>query len=595
MSITGNLNVFPFSLTGLQNFDGTINGSTPVDSITISGQTTFLSASAVDVNGDVVLDLHIAYGNTINRGLAFDVELKDNVFFGTQDFSNSSIKMSLNTADTGFHVGYNPSTRALTYNYDASSDILGSNNIFTGTNQFSSNVLFTSGNINFTNLGTTSQPYFLAINPATGLITYNAVSTLSIFGTANTFTNTNYFTNQDIRFSGLVSSSDTSFLRSNDSTGQISKSLISSLLLPTANIYTNTNYFTNQDIRFSGLVSSSDTSFLRYNASTGAISSSLISSLLLPTANTFTNTNWFQNNTFFGNASAGRVAINMASGNAGAAFNKGCLNVRFENYSSGVVSNWTDNFVLFGQGDGLGYIYSQSPALGISQSSNTLNEITSLQPSSSYIDTMLRQRTLYIQASSLTYPCSTFSGSGQSWYGEQNTTGATLMYVVTWAATSLIWVIFGNNTGAVYGYYNTATQNFGTSSDERLKENIKAIDINKSKDFILNITPATYNFKDEKNNNIGFIAQDILKNAKTEAQKNIVSNWKIYEEAVSKGQEPYEEYTDASGNIQMRKAYLGLSQTSIIPELVGTIQAQNREIIDLQERLLKIEKLLDLK
>jgi len=95
--------------------------------------------------------------------------------------------------------------------------------------------------------------------------------------------------------------------------------------------------------------------------------------------------------------------------------------------------------------------------------------------------------------------------------------------------------------------------------------------------------------------NIGFIAKDLLKNATTEAQKNIISNWKIYEDALEKGEEAYEDYKDGMGKKKLRKVMLGVSAMSIVPELVGTIQSQNREIISLNERLSRIEKLLDLK
>jgi len=137
----------------------------------------------------------------------------------------------------------------------------------------------------------------------------------------------------------------------------------------------------------------------------------------------------------------------------------------------------------------------------------------------------------------------------------------------------------------------------------RSKKDIKPIDINKSKEFILSITPTTFRFINGNTSvkNIGFIAQDILKNAKTESQKNIISNWKIYEDALAKGEEAYEEYTDGLGKKKLRKVMLGVSAMSIIPELIGTIQVQNkeieslnREIISLNHRLNRIEKLLDL-
>jgi hypothetical protein len=43
MSLTGSLNISPYSLTGINNFDGTVNGLVPVSVITIAGQTAFLS------------------------------------------------------------------------------------------------------------------------------------------------------------------------------------------------------------------------------------------------------------------------------------------------------------------------------------------------------------------------------------------------------------------------------------------------------------------------------------------------------------------------------------------------------------------------
>ena len=154
-----------------------------------------------------------------------------------------------------------------------------------------------------------------------------------------------------------------------------------------------------------------------------------------------------------------------------------------------------------------------------------------------------------------------------NWY---EPTGALMSYLIRNGVTSLKWVVFFNPSQ--YCYYDTAANVLGTTSDERTKKNIRAIDIEKSKQFILSITPSIFQYKEgEYNNidNIGFIAQDILKNAKTQAQRNIVSNHIKYEDAIARGEEP--------------KDILGVSATLIIPELVGTIQLLNKEIDQLRQ------------
>ena len=160
MSLTQYLNTVPYSLTGIQNAN-TINGNQPVDSITITGQTSYLSSSAVDINGNVNLNLHIPTGSASDIGLNYDLRQTNNVFYGTQDFSNTNLKMTLSNADTGFHIGYNPITRELTYNQDASSNLLDSDNVWTGTNTYQQNTYF-NNNIWFTTItngGTPARGY----------------------------------------------------------------------------------------------------------------------------------------------------------------------------------------------------------------------------------------------------------------------------------------------------------------------------------------------------------------------------------------------------------------------------------------------------
>ena len=154
-----------------------------------------------------------------------------------------------------------------------------------------------------------------------------------------------------------------------------------------------------------------------------------------------------------------------------------------------------------------------------------------------------------------------------NWY---EPTGALMSYLIRNGVTNLKWVVFFNPTQ--YCYYDTAANVLGTTSDERTKKNIRAIDIEKSKQFILSITPSIFQYKEGDYNNvdnIGFIAQDVLKCARTEAQRNIVCNWKKYQESIARGEEP--------------KDILGVSATLIIPELVGTIQLLNKEIDQLRQ------------
>lgn len=163
MSIVGDLNVVPFSLTGLQNINATINGYSPVSSVNIVGsQTAYLSSTGTpDSNGNVNLDLHIPTGTSSAVGLNYDLTQTNNVFSGTQDFTNTNMKMTLLNADTGFHIGYDPTTRQLTYNQDASSNLLDSNNTWNGTNTYQQNTYF-NNNIWFatiTNGGTPARGY----------------------------------------------------------------------------------------------------------------------------------------------------------------------------------------------------------------------------------------------------------------------------------------------------------------------------------------------------------------------------------------------------------------------------------------------------
>jgi hypothetical protein len=154
-------------------------------------------------------------------------------------------------------------------------------------------------------------------------------------------------------------------------------------------------------------------------------------------------------------------------------------------------------------------------------------------------------------------------------------------------------VVWCNPNGA-YFYINNSN-NYGIASDRRLKKDITAIDVNKSKAFITKITPSVFRYKvsdEHDSRSIGFIAQDVLAVAKTEAQKNIVNRWREYEDAMARGEEPIEEYDDekekdkdGKPKRKTRKIYLGVSEVKFIPEIIGCIQVMNRENEELKAQV----------
>jgi hypothetical protein len=278
---------------------------------------------------------------------------------------------------------------------------------------------------------------------------------------------------------------------------------------------------------------------------------------LLGTTNTFSATNFFTGDVIVGNN--GRLTVNTGDGIASTV---GSLTVCYEGYApTWNVSAWTDRFALFSHGAGVGRIEATSPALAFCQLSATENYIVSLRPSVAWINTTIAGADFSIKYTSNSINTCTFSNFITTWY-ESN--GDPMSYLVRNGVTSLKWVVYRSPTS--YAYYDTTANVLSTTSDARTKKNIRAIDIEKSKQFILSITPSIFQHKDgdvTDTNVIGFIAQDILLNAKTEAQKNIVANWRPYEEAMARQEEP--------------KDILGVSAPLIIPELVGTIQLLNKK------------------
>ena len=100
---------------------------------------------------------------------------------------------------------------------------------------------------------------------------------------------------------------------------------------------------------------------------------------------------------------------------------------------------------------------------------------------------------------------------------------------------------------------------YAESSDRRLKQNIEAIEIKKSKDFIYGLIPVSYEYKDKPGKTKhGFIAQDV-------------------QEVQYDGWTPCTLYPDND--------MLGLNYTELIADLVKVVQSQHEEIEELKEKV----------
>lgn len=163
MSLTENTFIVPFSLTGISNFNGSVNGGGVVSNITILGQTQYLTSSLVDGNGNIDLDLHIPTATGSTTGLLSSTDW--NTFNNKQatitatspiNFSSNIVSIPQANATTN---GYLSSTDWNTFNA-GSVDILPLNNTFTGKNTFNNDVT-----INCNGTGLTGSPKLLLSLP----------------------------------------------------------------------------------------------------------------------------------------------------------------------------------------------------------------------------------------------------------------------------------------------------------------------------------------------------------------------------------------------------------------------------------------------
>jgi hypothetical protein len=492
------------------------------------------------------------------------------------------------------------------------STLLASNNSWSGTNDFSLHTTLTDASLN----GKTEiDAFFLTLpnlTPATtsNILYYDTVNlklsygSLSILASNNSFTGKNGFTN-DVSLNGSIffgsipnipTTLANNMIAYDTTTKQVT---YTPSLLGSINNWTNKNTFQSDvslngaNLYFGSIPSSSDANFIAYNSSTKQVS---YTPSLLGSTNTWSATNSFQTVLaasvivgHTGNFTVGITSTGAATNSAGTG--------EFNCYTSAYapLTNppyWSAEYNLFSTTTASDKIYCS--AMAFCQTDATHNNIICKQPDpTTPVFTVLN------------IVCSAFEVATDnkvflvldpahicSWYRETATT--VFAYIAASSATNLMFVLYRVADNSTYGYFDATSGLWGSTSDERVKKDINPADLKLSKQFITDITPVTYRLKSDEITckNLGFIAQDVLKNSKTESQKNIVANWQKYEEAVSKGQEPMEEWEDkndkdAEGNPKkkLRKMMLGVSTTGMIPEIVGCIQEMNKENEELKKQV----------
>jgi hypothetical protein len=138
----------------------------------------------------------------------------------------------------------------------------------------------------------------------------------------------------------------------------------------------------------------------------------------------------------------------------------------------------------------------------------------------------------------------------------------------------------GSTTAGGYFFYNSNNA-YGVISDRRTKNTIIPLSEYDAVTFIRELKPVTFKMNGIDRVSCGFIAQDVLKAAKNDAQKNITPNHETYDET------------------NLNCPLLGVSDHSMTPNIVSTIQylmkiidSQQKNIESLESRLKTIEDLL---
>lgn len=125
------------------------------------------------------------------------------------------------------------------------------------------------------------------------------------------------------------------------------------------------------------------------------------------------------------------------------------------------------------------------------------------------------------------YPLFTVYGQGNVRFGA-NDAGA-MGNILSTGGDIFQWYANRNGTGS-YFFYNTSN-NYGTASDQRLKEDIAPISGDDAISFIKGIEPASFRLRDGSGDTLqaGFIAQNVLAACADDAEKSAVNNWQTYD------------------------------------------------------------------
>lgn len=136
--------------------------------------------------------------------------------------------------------------------------------------------------------------------------------------------------------------------------------------------------------------------------------------------------------------------------------------------------------------------------------------------------------------------------------------------------------------GTISYRWNTAffTNNI-TQSDKKTKNNIILLDDNKTKEFIMSLSPSSYTLKNSDSNNprihMGLIAQDVAEVAKKVNMGDLSLYQASYIDENSDDEQPYFEGADES------KLSWGLNYNELIAPIIKVLQLHEQEIKKLKE------------
>jgi len=130
-------------------------------------------------------------------------------------------------------------------------------------------------------------------------------------------------------------------------------------------------------------------------------------------------------------------------------------------------------------------------------------------------------------------------------------------------------VNYTRNGATPYFYVNTGG-GYGTFSDARLKNSIEPLSPEAAVTLIRGVTPVEFNWNEDAGDDKrvgGFLAQDVLRHAVTDGQKNILTHWETYDES------------------DPECPKMGLSDHRMIPSVVAALQHALARIDDLQTQI----------